>query len=362
MVSHSSPGGAQEIWANIAEGFSELGFSAKLCALYPFQGKMVEAPAKLPWTHIVPRRPTSIAGRMQLLAALVRFFRKERPDFVLTAMPAANVIVPLAAKLAGVKTRCVISHHTPVMTYNRLLNAADGIIGRLANVQTIVSVSDTVSRSLDGKSAGYRAKRRTIHNALPPRIEARLAALASTRKPASPRHKLVATGRLAAQKNYPVLIRAMALLPDAIAYIVGSGPDEIELKELAANLGVTDRMVFLGQLPREETLSVLAGGDVFVQPSLFEGHSLALIEAAVLRLPLVVSSVPVQVEGVTSEDGQLCGIVVDPHDEVGLANAIRSLLEDDAQYDSWTAKAGHLASTATFDRMMAAYGRVVGRE
>lgn len=360
LVSHSSAGGAQEIWANLAESFLDRGFKVELCALYPYRAEVRETSPDLAWRYILPARPQSALQAMRLLPAFVRYLRRERPDFVLSAMPAANVLGPLLGKVAGVRTRFITSHHSPAQTHNRLLDLADGVTGALRNVQTIVSVSKAVGDSLGHKPAAYRAKRQTIHNALPPRIERHIEALAASR-PArtgtAPR--LVATGRLARQKNYPVLLKAMAQLRGVSLDIVGSGPDEAALKALAKELRIDDKVVFHGQTSRERALEILAAGDVFVQPSLFEGHSLGLIEAAKFGLPLVVSNVPVQIEGVTARSGELCGITVDPHDDVALADAIRALLDEDGQLSAWATRARVLAQEATFERMVAAYEALV---
>ncbi len=359
VVSHSSAGGAQEIWANLAEGFFTRGFATRLVALYPYRETVRATSASLTWTHVVPARPTSPRAQANLLRALIRLFRDDPPDIVFTAMPAANVLVPLAARLAGARSRVVISHHSPVDTYNRVLNAADRWIGGLANVRAVISVSDAVGGSLDGRPRGYREKRRTIHNALPPAVEARLRALRATRPRDRARGRsVIATGRLAAQKNYPVLIRAAAHMPDVEIRIVGDGPDEAALKALVRETGVADRVRFLGHRPRVEVLDLLAQADVFVQPSLFEGHSLALVEAATLAMPLVVSDVPVQIEGITAPDGTRCGVAVGVQDDRALAGAITRLLDEPACYAEAVALSERLAETRTYAAMMTAYERV----
>ena len=361
LVSHSSAGGAQEIWANLAEGFFARGFRVKLCALYPYRALVRETAPETPWHYIVDRRPTSPLAQIRMLRRLAQFLRREKPVAVLTAMPAANVLGPLIGRISAPQVPFVLSHHSPVETHNRWLNMADSIVGTLRNVSAVVSVSETVSRSLDGKPTGYRRKRRTIHNALPPRIERHLETLATQRDGWSPEgRRLVATGRLAEQKNYPALLRAARRLPDVTVSIVGSGPDEGKLKRLAAELGVAERVSFLGQKTREEALAVLGQGDIFVQPSLFEGHSLGLIEAAKLALPLVVSNVPVQIEGITGPDGRVCGIAVDPQDDEALAQAVRKLLDDRTSFELWSARASELGSAATFERMMTQYEALIG--
>ncbi|WP_342359345.1 glycosyltransferase [Terrarubrum flagellatum] len=360
LLSHSAAGGVQEIWANLAEGFRARGFKVSLMALYPHPDTLRQTSVDLPWQYFASKRPSAPGAHLSLLVSLIRFFRRKAPALAFTAMPAANVLAPLAARLAGARTKVVISHHSPVETHNRLLNVADSWIGSWDNVPTIISVSNSVGASLQQKPSRYRAKRRTIYNALPPMIESQVAALAARRRERQGRgRKVIATGRLAAQKNYPVLVRAAAHLPDVTIDVVGGGADEQALKALVAELGVGDRIRFLGPRSREATLELLAEGDVFVQPSLFEGHSLALIEAAKLNLPLVVSDVPTQIEGVTAADGTVCGITTPVHDPVALANEIRRLLDDRACYEHWQARAAHLAESFTYDGMIAEYEKLV---
>lgn len=362
LVSHSSPGGVQEVWADLAEGFRTQGFNARLMALYPHGQAGHAARSSLPWEYVVPQKPRSIRGVLGLLRSLVRLIRSQSPATVFTAMPAANVLAPVAAKLAGTSTQVVISHHSQVSAYNRLLNFVDRWTGSLPSVRSVVSVSKTVSASLDDKPRRYRSKRLTIHNALPPRIEQHLEALAVTKDRSwAGSRKVVAIGRLAPEKNYAVLVRAAVLMPGVEVQIIGSGSDEAALKTLAAELDVTDRVFFAGHRSREEALTLLADADVFVQPSLFEGHSLALIEAAKLHLPLIVSDVPSQVEGITAPDGTRCGIVVAAHDERKLAMEISRLLDDASQYETWSRLGRRLGASATFEAMLGAYQRLGGR-
>jgi glycosyltransferase involved in cell wall biosynthesis len=362
LVSHSSAGGAQEIWVNLAEAFRARGRPVQLLALYPLRETVRETPADLPWRYVVPTRPRSPLAGLRMMRALVRLIRHERPAAIFTAMPAANVVAGLAARIAGGDTKVVISHHSPIETHNPVLNRIDGMVGSLNSVQTVVSVSNSVSATLDRKPARYRRKRQTIHNALPPSIEALLSVL-QAQQGATPRsaRKLVATGRLAAQKNYPLLIRAAAHMPDVEIDIIGTGPDEAELQRLAHTSGVTDRVRFLGHRPRAEAMALLASARVFVQASLFEGHSLALIEAAKLGLPLVVSDVPVQIEAITAADGTRCGIAIGVNDDQALAREVLRLMDDPVHHALWADRSRKLAEEATFDAMVGAYERLAGQ-
>lgn len=356
LVTHSSAGGAQEIWANLAESFAQRGYAVTLAALYPSNESLREVSSTTPWIHIAPHRPRNLLEQVSLVRQLGRFFRTNDIDVVFTALPAANVLAPIAARLGRTKTRVVTSHHSPAETHHPLLNAIDGIASMMKNVAAVVTVSSTVARSHSTKPAAYRAKLRTIKNALPPKVEAEVAKLSAQRPRDRARARLViATGRLAYQKNYPTLIRALAHLPDVQLHIIGAGPDEASLRATASDLGVDDRLAFLGFRPRPEALQLLAEGDVFAQPSRFEGHSLGLIEAARLGLPLVVSDAAVQVEGVTGPDGETCGLIVGTDDDHALAKAIRTLLDDPEVYKDYAQRSARLGRSATWASLLLDY-------
>jgi glycosyltransferase involved in cell wall biosynthesis len=359
LVSHSTSGGAQEIWANLAEGLRARGHQVMLAALYPGDAPAQELAPPTTWTCAVPERPASFGAKLTMVRALARLFDKFEADIVFTALPAANVLAPIAATLARRRVRVVISHHSPSDTYNPALNLVDGLTGSLASVAHIVGVSDAVRRTHQGKPATYRRKLKTIKNTLPPDVEARIARLAKARQGRRIGRQVVAIGRLAEQKNYPVLLRAAVHMPDVVVRIVGDGSEGLALKALATELGVAGRVQFLGFHPRAETLEILAGGDVFVQPSLFEGHSLALIEAAKLGMPLVVSDAQVQIEGVTAPDGALCGAVVGVQDDRSLAREILRLLDDPAHYAVAAAQATTLGAAATYDAMITSYEQLM---
>ena len=92
-----------------------------------------------------------------------------------------------------------------------------------------------------------------------------------------------------------------------------------------------------------------------MQASLFEGHSLGLIEAAHLGLPLVVSDVPSQIEGITARDGTLCGLTAGIEEDVKLAGHINSLLDNPQIYAEYSARARRLGAEATYAAMIDAY-------
>lgn len=359
-VTHTTPGGLRELWQDLAQGLRDHGFMTDLLAFYPSPdaaGRAVHAPG---WHYLAPSRPRSPGEMLALLGALVRYLRGHARDTVISAMPLANTMLAAMGRVAG-HDRLIVTHHTPVETYGAGLRRLDRLTARLSNVRAIVAVSRAVEHSFAALGGAYRRKLTTIHNALPKALDADLAALCAGRAARERKGpaRLAAIGRLTEQKNYPVVLRAMALLPDVVLDIYGEGEEEAALRALADALMLGDKVVFHGLMPRQEVLARAARADVFVQMSRFEGHSLALIEAARLGLPLVVSDAASQIEGVTHSDGGRCGIVVGGEDHQALAQAIRALVEDPGEYAIWAAKAHRLGEDSSMEDMVLRYEALI---
>jgi len=98
-------------------------------------------------------------------------------------------------------------------------------------------------------------------------------------------------GRLAAEKNIPLLLHAFRQLlekiPEAYLLLVGSGPQEGYLKKLAEELDVAKQCRFLGFVDREKVRECLAASDVFVFPSTTDTQGLVLAEALTMGVPVI---------------------------------------------------------------------------
>jgi glycosyltransferase involved in cell wall biosynthesis len=136
-------------------------------------------------------------------------------------------------------------------------------------------------------------------------------------------------GRLALQKGQRHLIRAMPALlervPRAHAVIAGGGDLEDYLRDLAAEMGVGDRVHVLG--PRKDVPALMHAMDVFAMPSIWEGFGLVLLEAMAAARPIVASRVATIPEVVL--DGET-GVLVPAGDAQALAEALARLAEDAA--------------------------------
>ncbi len=136
--------------------------------------------------------------------------------------------------------------------------------------------------------------------------------------------------RLSDVKGIDVLIKAMPLVfkevPSANLLIAGQGPEEIALKKLTQDLGLSAHVHFKSTV--NQTQDYLCAFDVFVMPSLMEGLGLSVMEAQACGIPVVASRIGGLVDLI--EDGK-SGYLVPVNDPVALANRIVEALEDPQQ-------------------------------
>lgn len=99
---------------------------------------------------------------------------------------------------------------------------------------------------------------------------------------------LVTTSRLVTKNAVDDVIRAIALLPQEVKFIVfGTGPDEIMLRNLAKELSISDRVLFRGQIGHSEMPKYLKACDIFIRPSRSEGMGNSFMEAMAAELPVI---------------------------------------------------------------------------
>lgn len=99
---------------------------------------------------------------------------------------------------------------------------------------------------------------------------------------------LVTTSRLVHKNGIDDVIRALALLPEHVHFMIyGIGPDEAALRALAQKLGVAGRTHFMGQIEHAEMPLMLAACDIFIRPSRSEGMGNSFIEAMAAELPVI---------------------------------------------------------------------------
>ena len=134
---------------------------------------------------------------------------------------------------------------------------------------------------------------------------------------------VLALGRLHQNKAFDVLIRAMAVVPEARLVIAGDGPERAALGRLAVEERVAERVQFLGW--RADTGALLAGCDVLAVPSRHEPLGNVVLEGFSAGRPVVAAAVAGPVELI---DPDRTGLLVPPEDPARLGAALRTVLAD----------------------------------
>ena len=111
-----------------------------------------------------------------------------------------------------------------------------------------------------------------------------------TQEPSATAPTVLSVGNLIAVKGHELLLRAVAAVhscPDLRCEIVGEGPERTRLVELAAQLGIADRVVFVGRQPRKSVAQALARCTIFALPSRYEGLGCVYLEAMSAEKPVI---------------------------------------------------------------------------
>lgn len=148
--------------------------------------------------------------------------------------------------------------------------------------------------------------------------------------------------RLVSNKGIDAFLKAMKLLPDASAVIIGDGPMRASAEQYVQKHGMQDRVRFTGWLPAPaDVINAMKSTKVFVMCSKSEGGPRVLLEAMACGIPVIATQVGIVPELINGENGLLT--TGEPAD---IAAKVRSLLLD----DGWRVEIGKTARAAVLPR------------
>lgn len=333
-------GGAERVVYELAARLPSYGFETEVVAL--MGGGSLKAlfdAASLPHLIFERRGPFGLFGFFYLLAHLAR----TRPHIVHTHLFGAD----MWGRLAAFVIRTPIILMTEQNVHPEFGVVKRGIHRALAHVTDVcVALSRAVKRDMVAQTGIPAKKIRVLRGGIDMRRVV----------PRSPRAfhdvpRLITVGRLAPQKGHAVLFKALARIrrPWTLE-IVGTGPQESELRALAERLSLAPRIRWLGY--RTDVPHLLAQADLFCFPSYWEGLGLALVEALAAGVPAIASNLPVFRE----EFGAAFTSYVPVGDIHALAQAIEQVLQNPLPaIQRADAAASTIRSTFSVDRMVKAH-------
>lgn len=257
---------------------------------------------------------------------VINYLREEKPDVVFTHLWFANTIGRAACKLAGIKN--VVSFEQNVYdAYDAIKTKKMYLVDRLLQkwCRKVVAVSSAVKNSLI--KHGIKEKNIVvIHNSVDIAKYNKEPNLALKEKLGITQDAFVflTIGRLIPQKGIDVLLKALAQLRDnLVLLIVGRGAEERALKQLAADLNIERKTIFLGV--RNDIPDILSICDIFVLASRYEGLPVVVVEAMASAKPVIITDFEASRDIIVSGEN---GLVVERENIESLAKAMAALMSD----------------------------------
>lgn len=265
-------------------------------------------------------------SRLMRMLDIVRTLRPYRPQLIhgwhLFASPYAGV----SAKLLGVKSLGSLRgaygalSNTPLVTA-LTFHSVDSILANSMSVAKQVQYRNTYKRK---EQKIYSVQNAVEVREIGDRVEIRR--ILAQRFDLSPTSIWIGSlGRLDPMKRFDLLLRLIALLledeRDFHCLLIGDGPERIRLGKLAAELGITQHVVFAGEVP--DASGWLCALDIFCFTSLEEGLPNAVMEAAAAAVPIVSWRIPFMEELLNNTDE---ASLVEPENLPALKEAVLHLI------------------------------------
>lgn len=331
----SAGGGAEKFLANLTLGLREqVDFTLVVPVIrdsgrqvFPYHGRLIEL--EMEWGHEHGSSALRIFRLLRRLRRLSGVIKSEKPDLILSNFSYSWHLLVLLLKLFKLIRQPLILRFGSSLDHQ--LENRDRLYGwflsrLIQKADHFVANSQGLTQKLIARFHLDPQKCSTIYNPVP---VSRVVALAdaTNEKVEEDELVLVHAGRLAPEKNQELLLRVFGRLRrvlNANLWIIGSGPCEESLKDLAQQLNLTAAIRFWGW--RENPYPLVRCADVFVLTSNYEGFPNILVEAMALGCPVVSTDCRYGPSEIL-EDGAW-GLLTPVGDEESLYQALLRILSD----------------------------------
>ncbi|MCK4537869.1 MAG: glycosyltransferase [Candidatus Krumholzibacteria bacterium] len=288
--------------------------------------------------------PVSVTGLGKIryfsgISRMRKYLHTARPDLVHTHNFLAHTHTAPAARMLGIPV--IHTKHGRAVTSMSWSPALRRYIYSLAHA--VVVVSKETGEIFAERSGVRDSKIKVIHNGIDleryRNIDVDRRSLPGLEKIDKEDLLFGAVSRLDPVKDHTTMLRAFAEVAasrsDCYFLIVGDGPERGNIETLIKELSIEDRVIMTGFT--DEVPLYVSAMDMYLQPSLEEGLSLTLLEAAAAGVPVVVTPVGGNPEVI---EGGFSGSFVDVGNYHGMAAIMDSFMEDPAPFREMALRAG----------------------
>jgi L-malate glycosyltransferase len=348
--------GAQEISRLISNELDARGYH--ITNLF-FYRKSASFDAPINTRYCTVDRPRGLLGALTFPWQLLREIRAARPQAILTFQHYGNTVGGVAARLVS-PASVIANQVSGAVHMNLAVRTADFLLGIIGAFNLITVNSQGMLQEYGRYPSPYSRRLRYIPHGfdLKSSVLTKPQARAAFGLPEAAT-LLGSVARLNAGKRLDAAIRTLPDHPDWHLALAGQGPHEADLRQLAAALGVQQRVHFAGEMPPERIGDFLAALDVFVFPTRGETFGLAAVEAASAGVPVVAHDLAVLRE-VLAADERPAALFADAADDRAFADAIARALSDLQLRDDLIAAGRGLRTRYSVARMVDDYERLLG--
>lgn len=313
-------GGAERVFVNLAEYFQNKGYQILMVTQYRKEEEYELAEGIQRILSDIPPEETTRSRLINFYRRVSRLhgiWKKERPDLVLSCVGKNNFMTIVTTMFTKTKPVVSVVGEAKEEYPNRLMKFLANLLFPYAS-----GVILQTERSRDFFSEKVSKAAVILPNSLNPLF-------LRERFQGEREKRIVSVGRLDANKNHEMMIRAFAGLaekyPEYTLTIYGEGELREYLQKLIASLALEEKVFLPGAIP--DVADKIGKASLFLLTSYSEGISNALIEAMALGLPVIATDVP---SGGTQElirHGEN-GLIIPTGDEKALKEAMDRLLSD----------------------------------
>ncbi len=351
MLPKMNVGGAEKHVILLASGLRQRGYDAQILSIFQegtLAGKIRKE--EIPFSCL--QLPKGWGG--DAFFKIYQWLRQNPVDILHTYLFGFHLFAGLPARL--LKVPVIVSSRREIAEWRK---ARHVWIENLGNhfVDRVICCSQAAQKwTLDHEKIA-REKVLTLYNGVDQKYFASADGLKIRHEFGIPENAFVVgtVANFAEEKGYPYLLEAVSVIaqehPEAWFLFVGSGPLEAEIKQKAARLPNSDRILFTGI--RSDIPDLISAMNVFVLASVIEGFPNVLLEAMSMAKPVVATCVGGIPELIESEKD---GILVFSKDSQGLANVILQCLRDPSTANRLGTKARHkIEQNFSLDQMIDQY-------
>jgi len=325
LITGLKAGGAETMLFNLVTNLDKNKFNNIICTLR--EGGEIEEKLKKNNFKVYSLGIKTKIGIFELPQAsfkLLKILKKEKIDILNCWLIHACLLGRFAGKISGHKVVCSVQ--AKELLYKPLL-FLDHLTSFL--VDKYICVSNAVKTFTIGYVGIDSKKIEVIYNCIDDKPYQKMEKY--TKKKFGLTNNTIIVGMVAnlrKQKGHEYFLQAAKLIIEYGTstirfFIIGSGTEEKRLKELSKKLGIDEKVVFLGY--RKDVPQLLSIVDIWASSTLYEGNSLALLEAMALKKPIVTTDIGENSEVVTNNKE---AILVSPKDSHSLAAGIQKLIKN----------------------------------